>query len=196
MGVFKIHKEDIRKQSITIRNKMDINEVFTKSECIAERLNQLEHINSARSIMCYVSFGNEVYTHDLIKKWICDGKQVSVPCVVNNVKESKYMHAVKINSFDELKVAGKYGILEPPLLDCNIINPKMLDVVIVPGCAFDINKNRMGFGAGYYDRFLSNVSSECKKIGICFDFQILDKIPFEEHDVPLDLVVTEKRIIF
>lgn len=144
--------------------------------------------------MCYVSFGNEVYTHQLIKKWMGEGKQVSVPCIVNNIKEQRNMHAIKINSFDELKT-NKYGILEPTLMDCNIVYPEMLDVVIVPGIAFDIYKNRMGFGAGYYDRFLSNVSGECKKIGICFDFQVLDKIPYEEHDVPLDMLVTENRII-
>lgn len=194
-GGFNILKDAVRKNYIAIRNRLLKQEVIDISEALAERLKQIEYINNAKSIMCYVSFGNEVHTHELIKMWLSEGKQVSVPCVANNTKEVKGMYAVKINSFDELEAAGKYGILEPPLLECNIITPALLDAVIVPGSAFDINKNRMGYGAGYYDRFLSNVSHKCYKIGICYDFQVLDKIPYEEYDVPLDLLITEKRII-
>lgn len=195
MGVIEINKENVRNRSIAIRNKLETKDVLTRSKCIVQSLNQLEYVTNAKSIMCYVSFGNEVDTHFLIKKWICEGKQVSVPCVVNATKEDKYMHAVKIADFDELTPVGKYGILEPPLLQRNIINPNIFDVIIVPGSVFDINKNRMGYGAGFYDRFLSKVSNECLKIGVCFDFQVLEKIPYEEHDVPLDILVTDKRII-
>lgn len=194
-GGYNILKDEVRKNYIAIRNRLKKHEVLDITEVIAESLKQLEYINNAKNIMCYVSFGNEVHTHELIKTWLSEGKQVSVPCIANNIKEAKWMYAVKINSFDELKVTGKYGILEPPLRDSNIIIPALLDAVIVPGSAFDINKNRMGYGAGYYDRFLSNVSNKCYKIGICYDFQVLDKIPHEEFDVPLDLLVTEKRIV-
>jgi len=169
---------------------------MAKSEAIAKNLSCLDCVNEAKSIMCYVSFGNEAYTHLLIKKWICDGKQISVPCVANAGRDSRSMYAVRINAFNELSARGKYGIFEPPLLECNIIDPAKLDIIIVPGSAFDINKNRMGYGAGFYDMFFSNVSAgRCKKIGICFDFQVLDSIPYEEHDIPLDLLVTDKRII-
>ncbi|MHB8066004.1 MAG: 5-formyltetrahydrofolate cyclo-ligase, partial [Ruminiclostridium sp.] len=177
------------------RNKLEMNDVLTRSKDIAQSLNQIEYVISAKSIMCYVSFGKEVDTHTLIKKWICEGKQVSVPCVVNATGKDKYMHAVKVADYDELTACGKYGILEPPLLQCNIVDPNRFDVIIVPGSAFDKNKNRMGYGAGFYDRFLSKVSGKCNKIGICFDFQVFEKIPFDEHDVPLDLLVTEKKII-
>lgn len=190
-----ISKDNIRKQYIAFRNKLEKNDILTKSENIAQRLSQLEYVERAKRIMCYVSFGNEVDTHALIKFWISEGKQVCVPRVVNDSKENRYMHAVQISSFDELKSCGSYGILEPPLLKENIISPDLFDVIIVPGSVFDINKNRIGFGAGYYDRFLSKTSTQCHKIGICFDFQVLNKVPYDKYDVPLDLLVTEKRII-
>ncbi|PYG88871.1 5-formyltetrahydrofolate cyclo-ligase [Ruminiclostridium sufflavum DSM 19573] len=194
LEVFEIQKKDVRRKYLSIRSKMEKNDVTERSSCIAEKLNRMEYIINAASIMCYVSFGNEVFTHELIKKWIREGKQVSVPCTVIN-NEQKYMHAVRIKAFDELKAEGNYGIPEPILRKCNIIRPDMLDIIIVPGSVFDIHKNRMGYGAGFYDSFLSGVSGRCQKIGLCFEFQLLDKIPFEEYDVPLDLLVTEKRII-
>jgi len=169
--------------------------VLYRSEGIAQRLNQLEYVKKAKSIMCYVSFGNEVDTHALIKEWVNEGKQVCVPCIDTSSKKDRYMHGVKITDFNELIASGIYGILEPPLLECNIIEPNMFDIVIIPGSVFDINKNRMGYGAGFYDRFLKKISRECYKIGICFEFQVLEKIPYNEYDVPLDLLVTEKRII-
>ncbi len=195
MGVIKINKESVRKQFIDMRNKLERSDLLNKSKCITQVLKQLECVNNAKNIMCFVSFGTEVYTHELIKEWIHEGKQVSVPCVANYTKETRNMHGVKISDFDELTEGGKYGILEPKFIEGNIIPPNMFDVIIVPGNVFDINKNRIGYGAGFYDSFLSKVPRECCKIGVGFDFQVLDKIPFDEHDVPLDLIITEKRII-
>jgi 5-formyltetrahydrofolate cyclo-ligase len=195
MGVVKINKESVRKKSIALRNNLEKNDVLLRSKYIAQSLNQIKYVINAKTIMCYVSFGNEVDTHSLIKQWICEGKQVSVPCIANGTRNPGFMHAIEIANFNELTPCGKYGILEPPLLQGNIIDPNIFDVIIVPGSAFDINKNRMGYGAGFYDRYLSKVSRECQKIGIGFDFQVLEEIPYEEYDVPLDLVVTEKRII-
>jgi 5-formyltetrahydrofolate cyclo-ligase len=170
--------------------------VADRSEIIAQKLDSLACMKDAASIMCYVSFGNEVYTHSLIKKWICEGRQISVPSVANAVNGSRSMYAVKLTDFSELSAKGKYGILEPPLLDSNIIDPSDIDIIIVPGSAFDINKNRMGYGAGFYDTFFASVPAEsCKKVGICFDFQVFNLIPYDEHDIPLDLLVTDKRII-
>lgn len=191
----RISKKCIRKQYIDIRNRLDTNDIIYGSEVIGKSLNQLEYVSKAENIMCYVSFGNEVVTHSLIKNWIYQGKQVCVPCVVNVSKENRYMYAVKITDFKELSVCGNFGILEPPLKKANIVTPDMFDVIIVPGSVFDINKNRMGYGAGYYDKFLKDTKKECHKIGICYDFQVIENIPYDEFDVPLDLIVTEKRII-
>lgn len=191
--VIGIDKKSIRKKYIAIRNNFPQNELLGFSESISEKLNQLEFIRNSKNIMCFVSFGSEVETHSLIKNWLIEGKNISVPAMSN---DKGVMHAVKISGFHELKACGKYGILEPTVLEDNIMSPENFDVIIVPGSAFDIRKNRMGYGAGFYDRFLSQTGPLCRKIGICFDFQVADEIPHEEHDVPLDLLITEKRIIY
>ncbi len=145
--------------------------------------------------MCFVSFGSEVFTHDLIKNWIELGKKVSVPCIEKLSDGKKLMHAVRLCNFSELRQKGSFGILEPELDLNNIVPPEKLDLVIVPGSAFDISKNRMGYGGGFYDSFLTGTLTECKKIAVCFDFQILDEIPHADWDIPVDMIVTEKRII-
>lgn len=195
-GGITINKENIRKEAISTRNRLCKNDVLDRSELISKNLNSLDCVTEAKNIMCYVSFGNEACTHSLIKKWICEGRQLSVPSVANAGKGSRTMHAVKLTDFNELSARGKYGILEPPLLEGNIIDPASLELIIVPGSAFDVNKNRLGYGAGFYDTFFAGISAVCcKKIGICFDFQVLASIPYEGHDIPLDILVTDKRII-
>lgn len=191
--VISIDKKSIRKKYIDIRNSCPKSELLVFSESISEKLNQLEFVVNAKNIMCFVSFGSEVETHSLIKNWLKVGKNVAVPAIGN---DRGVMHAVRISGFNELKACGKYGILEPTVLEDNIMSPGDFDVIIVPGSVFDIRKNRMGYGAGFYDRFLSHTGPLCRKIGICFDFQVADEIPHEEHDVPLDLLITEKRIIY
>lgn len=145
--------------------------------------------------MCFVSFGSEVFTHDLIKNWIRLGKKVSVPYIEKLSNGKRLMHAVRLGDFSDLRKNGSFGILEPEFHMDNIVRPEKLDLVIVPGSAFDLNKNRMGYGGGFYDSFLPGTLPDCKKIAVCFDFQVLDSIPHEDCDIPVDLIVTEKRII-
>ena len=191
----KINKVHIRKQVLDLRNSIDKNSLDSFSQAIEEKLGQLGEVKNAQRIMCFVSFGSEVHTHQLIKRWISEAKSVSVPCLQKLPDGNKTMHAVHINDFSALRARGSFGILEPELEYSTIIPPEELDLIIVPGTAFDIKGNRMGYGGGFYDRFLKQTKDDCIKIGICFDFQIFDSIPYQDYDIPVDLIVTEKRMI-
>lgn len=182
----------MRKKYISLRNDISSDNLHSKSQIIAGKLNELDVVKRAESLMCYVSFGSEVFTHDIINTWLSQGKQVCVPRVLK--VKGKCMEAVKISSLEELE-PGTYGVLEPTSGQKNIVSPDSIDVVIVPGCAFDLHKNRMGYGAGYYDRYLELISDNCLKVGVAFDFQVMDEIPCDEHDIPMDIIVTEQRII-
>ncbi|MBI2650914.1 5-formyltetrahydrofolate cyclo-ligase [Candidatus Woesearchaeota archaeon] len=100
----------------------------------------------------------------------------------------------ELKKFSELE-QKKFGILEPKKEFIRKFNLKELDLVIVPGIVFDKNRHRIGYGYGYYDRFLKNLSNHVIKIGIAFEFQLVDKIPHEMHDVAMDIVITENFIL-
>ena len=93
---------------------------------------------------------------------------------------------------DDLK-RNEYAILEPKE---RIINNKKIDVIILPGSVFDINGNRIGYGKGYYDKYIKSLNYNPLKIGVCYDFQLLDTIPTETHDVKMDIILTESRNIY
>src|SRR3989338_3616519 len=99
----------------------------------------------------------------------------------------------KLFSLKEFK-PKTFGILEPKESYQREFNPDKLDIVIVPGIAFDKNGHRIGYGYGYYDRFLKTIRKETLKIGLAYDFQLIEKIPEERHDVPVDIILTEKEI--
>lgn len=193
--MIKINKSELRKKCLEYRDNLSKEEQLYFSNIVSDKLNHLQCVIEARSIMCFVSFGSEISTHELIKGWLKQGKKVSVPCLEKLPDGKRIMHAVLINSFSDLKTKGSYGILEPELNRSAIIEPCKMEVVIVPGSVFDIRRNRIGYGGGFYDRFLIKTSAHCKKIGICYDFQVQKDIPHEAHDVPLDLIITEKRIV-
>lgn len=136
--------------------------------------------------MFFVSFGSEVHTHDMIKEAL-KSKTVIVPKVVHHEIEPSV-----IIDFDNLVPSGKFKIPEP--IEAMKIAYKNIDLILVPGIAFDKEGHRIGYGFGYYDRFLRRVPKAIK-IGLAFDLQIVDKIPREMHDVPVDLIVTEERVI-
>ncbi len=182
-------KSKLRVQQLEKRSALSQTEVNQKSEIIIEKLEDLPEFNAAKNILTYVSFNNEVDTHVLIKKYLLTKtKNIIVPKVIG-----ENLRLFKISDFSNLAV-GKFGILEPlkgEKFDANKLSDS--DIIIVPGIAFDTEKNRIGYGKGYFDRLLKNTCA--KKIALAFELQIVDKIPAEKHDIKVDKIITEKRII-
>ena len=118
------------------------------------------------------------------------GKRIFIPRT--NIEE-KTMEAVEIQSLDNL-VKDKYGILEPSE-DIEAVEKVELDLIILPGVVFDVNGGRIGYGGGYYDKYLQNLDESIPKVALCYDFQVINKVPMEEHDIKADCIITEKRII-
>ncbi|HLG23960.1 MAG TPA: 5-formyltetrahydrofolate cyclo-ligase [Candidatus Nanoarchaeia archaeon] len=179
-------KEEIRKLVLDKRDRLSKTQVSAASLVISKNLKKLGSFKDAKTIMFYVSFGNEVYTHDLIKEYL-SVKSAAVPKIVEHEIEPSL-----VIDFDSLAPSGKFGIPEP--MELMKVSYKGIGAVLVPGVAFDKNGHRIGFGFGHYDKFLKKVP-HAVKIGLAFDFQVVDLIPKEEHDVAMDFIVTEKRVV-
>jgi len=152
-----------------------------KSRLIKEKLFRSLAFKKAKNVMFYISFGGEVETRDMIKEAHNLGKTVAVPvCAEKAIRPC----ILRMNS--PLK-KGKYCIPEPAIK--NFLQPKDLDVAIVPAIAFDRKGNRLGRGLGYYDRFLKTLPESARSIGLAFSFQVLSRIPTTPTDVAVDRVI-------
>ena len=160
-----------------------------KSEIISRKIIDSDFYKSAKVVGIYSSISYEVDTSILIKKSIIDGKTVALPKVIDD----EMMEFYKIHSFDDIDVGCFLGIKEPKVSCENFIDKSEIDLMIVPGICFDNDKNRVGFGKGYYDRYLTGVD-RMVKVGVCFDEQLMkDKnIPLDEFDVKMDFIITDK----
>jgi 5-formyltetrahydrofolate cyclo-ligase len=181
-------KADYREYVKELRGKITENEKRLNDNNIYTKVIQSNEYKKARCIFIYVSYKNEVDTHNIIKKALKEGKSVCVPKIIS-LKEG--MKAVKITSFDELK-ESKYGMLEPDLLIDNVIEPEKIDLAYLPGVAFDLNGGRIGYGGGFYDRFLYHIGKNVPKIALAYSFQIFDHVPMSEYDVYVDSVITDQ----
>lgn len=152
---------------------------------ITERLEKTDLFRQASCIALYHALPGEVQTAAFIEKWY-QKKRLLLPVVKGNDLQL-LLYAGK----ESLK-AGAFGILEPTET-CQPVAENEIDLVIVPGVAFDRGRNRLGRGKGFYDRLLSTL--DVPKIGICYDFQLKDAIPVEPFDRKMDLIETEKEII-
>jgi 5-formyltetrahydrofolate cyclo-ligase len=157
-------------------------EVRAHSASVWERLAVLPAFPPAQSVMTYVSHGNEIDTHGLIRQLLAMGRQVCVPAFAG-----EYVPAV-IHDFDADLVEGRFGILEP-----KSVIPANPEVWLVPGLAFDVKGNRLGRGGGFFDALLRRATGA--KIALAHDFQLLDEVPAETHDVRVDFIVTESRVV-
>jgi len=177
-------KADIRKEMLEKRQELPLSLRLLMEEQIKE--NVLMAIGNAKRIGIYCSTRGEVDTYGLMEHWFWD-KDISiyVPKVTGET-----MDFFRISSFKDLSM-GRFGILKPQTDDK--INPDELEVIIVPIVAFDKNKHRIGFGKGYYDRYLKQTSA--RKIGIAFSFQEVDEILVDPFDVDCDIVITEITFI-
>lgn len=178
-----------------IRNNLSIEEIQKFSARITDILMEQDVFTSSSFIMSYVNIGSEVATREFIKRVIYKGKKAAIPMIEHIAKDKKTMVACEITNIEEETEPGHYGILEPKKGMVKKILPCDIDMVIVPGIAFDVKGYRIGYGGGYYDRFLKNARENCVKVGFAYKFQVLDEIPREDHDIPLDLIITQERII-
>lgn len=185
-------KKEFRKKIISLRNEKGKDFIRHNSDLITEKLLQLDCIKNAKTIMLYLDFNNEVSTDNLVSKLIHLGKTVASPITL------KVEHKLIPYQITDLKTGIQYGVynIREPKPECSpVIDIRNLDVVIVPAVAYDINCYRLGYGGGFYDRFLANLREDAITIGIAFDLQIFNDIPKEEHDAQLDYIVTESKIL-
>ena len=187
-------KKDIRKFFIESRNRLSKGEVIKNSEDIFARLCSLEEYKNATVIMAYMSFGNEVITGHFIERCLQDGKRVVLPKVMSASQTCRSLAVFEIKDPGKNLVPGYKGILEPDALVLEMIEPTVIDFAVVPGVAFDRLCSRMGYGAGYYDRFLTQLRTECTKAGVAFDMQIAEQLPIDDFDFRLDMVITESTV--
>ena len=183
-------KEVIRKDILKIRMNMPKSEVIEKSEKIKNRLFEISKYRNAQTILFYISYDNEVYTHNMIKESMSRGKTIVVP---KSDKKNRKLILSELTNWKDLEV-GAYNILEPKKNYIKEVSIESIDLIIVPGVVFDRNGNRIGHGMGYYDRLLKK-SHNIPRIGLAFEFQIVKKIPIESHDLPVNKIITENRII-
>jgi 5-formyltetrahydrofolate cyclo-ligase len=184
-------KEEIRTEVLDRRLAMLPREVQVKSETIRERLFMLPEFARAQTILFYVSYDNEVDTHQMIKDCLLTmKKQVAVPCV--NTQENTLSLSL-LRRWDDL-IPGAYSIPEPKM-DCRLpVRYEDCDLCIIPGVAFDEKGHRLGHGMGFYDRLL-RFPHQALKIGLAFEVQMVKTLPTEPHDVALDMILTERRTI-
>jgi 5-formyltetrahydrofolate cyclo-ligase len=180
-------KQELRQRILDLIKTQKEEDAFRKSRVILDKLLALPVFMSAKTILFYASFRGEVDTFAPMDKAIELKKRVAVPLVH---KETKNIIPMLIRSPKELH-RGAYGIPEPAFSAERALDAGELDLVIVPGIAFDQKRNRLGRGAGYYDRFLSNLPATIPTLGLAYDFQVVAAIPgLEPHDRPVTQVLT------
>ncbi|NMB26820.1 MAG: 5-formyltetrahydrofolate cyclo-ligase [Tissierellia bacterium] len=185
-------KKVLRKKMLEKRSQLSLEKIEEKSKIIANNLFNLNQYKKANFIFSFISFKDEVNTHEIIKKSISIGKRVGVPIPVPKTKELKVSELI---DFDKELDLGFYNILTPKDKYIRIVPPQLVDLVLVPGVAFDKRGYRVGYGGGYYDRFFNNINKDIIKIGLCYEMQILSEVPKNSHDIPIDFILTEKRLI-
>jgi 5-formyltetrahydrofolate cyclo-ligase len=184
-------KANLRKQARRRRDSLSPQEITTKSQKITNILLQIIEANRFSVIMLYLDMGSEVCTIPLMRQLLDLGKIVLAP-IMEPV--SRELSPCRIINHEVDLVLSKYGMLQPDPQRCQVFAPESIDLITVPGIAFDAKGYRIGYGGGYYDRFLRKCP-QALWVGLAFEAQLIpDALP-EEWDIPVHQIVTERRII-
>lgn len=201
-------KKKIRARLLRLRDAIPPELKVQKEAAIRERLFALEEFRRAKCLLAYVSFRSEADTTGFLQDVINSGKKLVLPAVDSR---HKVLRLYEVKETSELEY-GYMGILEPGVTENREVSLSDIDVVIIPGAGFDLQGNRLGYGGGYYDRLLSGTadrqSGAGKKeltpdpqapppflIALAFEEQLKDEIPSEPHDIKMDMIITESRLI-
>lgn len=184
-------KRLIRKEILIKRDSIDHEKRLEKDKLIIEMVLSLPYFERAQTVFYFASFRSEVSTLPQIEEAIKRGKRIVLP-KVDDI--NRRLRLFEIQNTGEIK-PGFMGIPEPDVPPERERDINDVDLVIMPGVAFDTNGNRLGYGAGYYDKLLSGLKKDIPLIAIAYEEQIVDSLPAESHDIRVDMIVTDKRII-
>ena len=187
-----MNKTEIRERCRAAREALSQEEIREKSQRIARRLYSRPEYRAARTVFCYLDFDNEVETTKIVETALGEGKRVAVPLVL---AEKRNLRSVMIKNLERDLASGFRNIREPIDRDAPGIDPHEIDLALIPGTAFDPAGNRLGRGACYCDRFLNRLRPGTPRLGLAFDCQLVGRINPEPHDVAMDLIITEDRVI-
>jgi 5-formyltetrahydrofolate cyclo-ligase len=181
----------VRRQVLARRDALPARARQEKSHALTARLANLDCYRQARTILFFVSFRSEVDTRAAMALALARGVRLAVPLTSRRDRE---LRIYAVTDLDADLVPGYQGIREPDPRRCAVLDAADLDLVIVPGSVFDRQGGRMGYGGGYYDRFLATRAPQATRVGICFDLQLVAAVPMAAHDQYVDYVVTESEI--
>ena len=184
-------KRQLRKELIKERCALSPVQIAEKSAVIVDRLLRLDEYLDAHFVMVYLDCRSEVQTGDLVLRALADGKRVAVP-VTDTANWS--LTPSLITDFPGGLQPGPWGIPEPKPQVMRLLDPAILDIVIVPGVGFDKSGHRIGYGYGYYDRFLRRTGQKTIHIGLAFELQLRPNLYPGPHDVPVHYILTEERL--
>lgn len=186
-----LSKKQIRAKFLSLRASQDCKKLQSYSMEIACRVKELSIYKKAKIIMLYLSYGSEVSTDSLVNFAFCDKKEVSV-ATITDIKSAK-MQAVRISSLSDANQLV-CGIRQPKANKNNLVSKESIDLILVPGIVFSERGYRVGYGKGFYDRWLQNIN-HTKIVGLAYDFQVIKEVSHRQYDLPVGCIVTEKRII-
>ena len=176
-------KKALRREIGARKRALSTVEIDARSAVLAAKLYETPQYKGAKSLYAYLSFNQEVRTNPIIERAWADGKRVAVPKVVGDA-----MVFIWINSFDRLAPQGAFNIMEP--IDNGPVADDETALILMPGLAFDPDGHRVGYGGGYYDRYLA-AQPYHPTVALCYDFQLYDHLDVDEYDVPVDVVIKD-----
>jgi len=185
-------RQDLRKRILRTRDRLSELDRGDKSFSVMNNFLSLPEMRQWTTLFMYVNFRSEVETVELIKRCLRQGIRVAVPLVDASAVR---MIPLLIEDPDKDLAPGYYDIPEPDPQKSLRVEPSEIDAAVIPGSVFDIHGGRLGYGGGYYDRFLVNDAPQARRVGFAFELQLVDKVELEPHDQPLDILITEKRIV-
>lgn len=177
-------KKAWRASALAARRNLSPNQVQEYSQAITRKLKELEPVKQAQTIMGFFPINNEVDLLPFLKNSAQKGQKILLP----RIEKQGNIIAVELTNWEQT-CTSQFGIREPLGEQFNMAD---IDVILVPGLVFDGHGYRLGYGKGYYDRFLGNSANRAFKCGVCFEFQVIDNVIPHQNDIPLHWIVTEK----
>jgi len=193
MDEIKTAKEQIRNDIAKALNGVTEKQRNEKTKAIESKLFGFANFLEARIVLLYISGENEVRTKNILKRVYDFNKIVVLPAFDSERKE---VTTLKVDHPDKDLLPGPRGVAQPNPARCKPVPLQKIDIAIIPGQAFDEKGARIGSGQGYYDRFIPDLPATTRKVALAFEEQVIPQVPTESHDRHVDIIITEKRIIY